>query len=170
MTPDTLNRFWLLVTFLLIILILVSSIIIWNHRENGQQIFITPAPPSEIRGGISVEGAVNSPGTYPLKTGDSIEGIIQASGGIETNADLSRMHLFIPQKDGELQFQKVDINRADIWLLQALPGIGEIRAQAIIEYRSQNGLFRTIGDITKVNGIGDSTFENIKPFITVVAE
>ena len=63
--------------------------------------------------------------------------------------------------------QKVDINRAEAWLLEALPGIGEVRAQAIIDYRQQNGGFSHISEITRVEGIGQSLYEQIKDFITV---
>jgi competence protein ComEA len=168
MSPDTLNRFWLLATFFLILLIVVSSLIIWNHRDNGQQIFITdPQQPSALNGYISIDGAVINPGTYTLKPEDTIEDIIQSAGGTTTEADLSGMQLIIPNNNANLQSQKIDINRADVWLLQALPDIGEVRAEAIVEYRSRNGYFKTLSDIGNVPGIGQSTFEKIKPLITV---
>ena len=63
--------------------------------------------------------------------------------------------------------QKVDINRAETWLLAALPGIGEARAQAIIDYRQRYGPFRDINELLKVPGIGDTIFEGIKRLITV---
>ena len=63
--------------------------------------------------------------------------------------------------------QKIDINRAEAWLLEALPGIGEIKAQAIIAYRQQNGGFSHITEITKVEGIGPAIYEEIKELITV---
>ena len=63
--------------------------------------------------------------------------------------------------------QKIDINRADAWLLMALPGIGESKAQAIIDYRQQNGGFRSITEITSVEGIGPTIYEQIKLLITV---
>jgi comEA protein len=65
------------------------------------------------------------------------------------------------------QPQKVDINRAEAWLLEALPGIGETLAQRIIDYRQQNGAFRSISEITEVEGIGQSLYEQIKDLITV---
>jgi comEA protein len=65
------------------------------------------------------------------------------------------------------QPQKIDINRAEAWLLEALPGIGPSKAQAIIDYRQQNGGFGDITEITQVPGIGQSLYENIKDLITV---
>ncbi|MCJ7522237.1 MAG: ComEA family DNA-binding protein, partial [Dehalococcoidia bacterium] len=63
--------------------------------------------------------------------------------------------------------QKVNLNTAETLLLEALPGIGEVLAQRIIDYRSENGPFQQIDDLTKVEGIGPATFENLKDKITV---
>jgi len=63
--------------------------------------------------------------------------------------------------------QKIDINRSEAWLLEALPGIGESKAQAIIVYRQQNGGFKHIIEITEVDGIGPAIYEDIKDLITV---
>jgi competence protein ComEA len=65
------------------------------------------------------------------------------------------------------QSQKIDINRAEAWLLEALPGIGETKAQAIIDYRRQHGDFSDITEITNVEGIGLSLYEQIKDLITI---
>jgi len=167
MSTDTLNRFWLLVTFLLIILIVVSSIIIWNHRNNGEQILISDSRSSNHYGQISINGAVVNPGTYPLKSGDTINDILQSAGGTTSKADSSNIQLIIPDNDVNLQPQKIDINRADVWLLQALPDIGKVRAESIVEYRKNNGLFKTPSDIRNVPGIGESTYSKIEPYITI---
>ena len=52
-------------------------------------------------------------------------------------------------------------------MLEALPGIGELLAQRIVDYRSENGPFRRIEDLLKVSGIAPATFEKIKDYITV---
>lgn len=62
---------------------------------------------------------------------------------------------------------KVNINTATKEKLVTLPGIGESMADKIISYRNQNGKFENIEDIKKVNGIGESKFNNIKDRITV---
>ncbi len=62
---------------------------------------------------------------------------------------------------------KVNINTASLKELTTLPKIGEAKAQAIIDYRTKNGNFKTIQDIKKVSGIGDATFETLKDNITV---
>ena len=61
----------------------------------------------------------------------------------------------------------VNINTATREELDALPGIGPVKAQAIIEYRAANGPFKTPADIMKVKGIKDGEFAKIKDEITV---
>lgn len=61
----------------------------------------------------------------------------------------------------------ININSASAEELQKLKGIGETKALAIIEYRTENGAFTTIEEIQRVNGIGEATFENIRYQITV---
>lgn len=62
---------------------------------------------------------------------------------------------------------KVSINKATKEDLMSLTGIGESKANAIINYRNENGLFKQIEDIKNVSGIGDSVFEKIKNNITL---
>ncbi len=61
----------------------------------------------------------------------------------------------------------VNINTASLTELKTLNGIGDVKGQAIIDYRTQNGLFQNIVDIKNVSGIGDVTYNNIKDFIIV---
>lgn len=65
------------------------------------------------------------------------------------------------------EVQKININEADVLQLDALHGIGESLAERIIEYRTKNGKFEVIQDIMKVNGIGETTFNEIKELICV---
>lgn len=62
---------------------------------------------------------------------------------------------------------KISINDADEENLTKISGIGSSKAKSIIEYRKQNGNFKTIEDIMNVSGIGKSLFEKIKDYITV---
>lgn len=62
---------------------------------------------------------------------------------------------------------KVNINTADAESLDELPEVGPSTAEAIIEYRRANGLFRDVEDLEEVPGIGPATLEKIKPFATI---
>jgi competence ComEA-like helix-hairpin-helix protein len=63
--------------------------------------------------------------------------------------------------------QKIDINRAEAWLLEALPGIGPSKAQAIIDYRQQYGYFTDTFEITNVPGISINMYQKFQDMITV---
>lgn len=60
----------------------------------------------------------------------------------------------------------ININTASLEKIKELPGIGEAKAKAIIEYRDKNGYFQDITDILKVSGIGEKLYEEIKIYIT----
>ncbi len=62
---------------------------------------------------------------------------------------------------------KISINNADINELMTIKGIGETKAQRIIEYRNNNGRFNSIEEITNISGIGKTTFEKIKNYIKI---
>ena len=161
------NKLWASIILLLIVVIVVGSIIIWSKYSPSPSIKVTISPSPEINGQISVDGGVNVPGIYSLKSGDSIDALLQAAGGATADADLNRIKLHIPYTGEADTPQKVNLNHADAWLLQALPGIGETKAQAIIDYRQQNGQFRHISEITRVEGIGVTTYEKIHHLVTV---
>ena len=62
---------------------------------------------------------------------------------------------------------KININTATIDYLRSLPGIGEVLAQRIIDYREENGPYDCIEDLMKVSGLGEKRFQDIKDYITV---
>lgn len=162
-----LGKLWVLIIILLVAIITTGSAIAWSGYSPSQPIEISLPPEEELQGEIYVIGEINSPGLYPLRSEDSMGDIIQAAGGVTGNADLSRIKLQVPVSGETDSPQKVNINQAAAWLLQALPGIGDTRAQAIMDYRCQNGGFHHIAELTKVKGIGISTYEQIKHLITV---
>ncbi len=62
---------------------------------------------------------------------------------------------------------KININTATEDQIELLPGIGPKLATEVLNYRTNNGNFKTIDDIKKVSGVGDKKFEKIKNFIMI---
>jgi len=158
---------WTMAALLLVIVIITGSVIIWVKSSHSHAIEISLTPDREVEGNIYVGGEVNNPGWYPLFTGDGIVDVIRAAGGLKDGADMSKVTLTPGRADEEETPQKININRAEAWLLQALPGVGEVKAQAIIEYRQKNGPFQDTNELEKVAGFGDNNLEKIKDLITV---
>jgi competence protein ComEA len=168
MTLDKVNRLWLLATFLLIAIILVSSAVIWLGRDKNQEIIILSPQSNQIYpANVIIDGAVANPGSFSLRENDTVSGLIDAAGGLTQNADATNLKIVVPQIGNIATSQRVNINKAEIWLLQALPGIGEVRAQSIVNYRSQNGPFKNIEELMKIPGFNESTFNKIKQLITI---
>ncbi len=161
------DKFWTLIIALLIVVIAVGGIVTWSRYSRSQPIEISLAPRPQLQGEIYVDGAVTNPGSYPFKADDSLGAIIRDAGGTTDGADPGHFKLYVPRSEEGPQPQKVNLNRAEAWLLQALPGIGETRAQAIIDYRRKNGPFRNTNELLKVEGIGAATYERIKDLVTV---
>ena len=167
MTTGRLSQYWTLITIFLVAIIAIGGIVTWVRYSPSQPIEISLPAGQEVQGEIYISGAIANPGFYPLKAGDGIEALIQAAGGATSSADLSRLKLYIPEVGEEEQPQRINLNRAEVWLLKALPGIGETLAQRIVDYRQQNGPFHNIRQLLQVAGIGTTTYEQIKHLITV---
>jgi len=143
-----------------------------TSKPHAEEIVISPPSP-EIS--VYVEGEVANPGIYNLENGDRVADAIEAAGGFTGNADQSSVNLSATLKEGAQIHvyksgdvpQKVNINTAEIWLLESLPGIGETLAQRIVDYRIAHGYFQSVDDLKQVDGIGAAVFEKIKDKITV---
>jgi competence protein ComEA len=162
------DRLYLFVTVFLVIAAIAGGIMlaVQHSRSQPVEIVLSQTEPPELSGDIYIGGAVANPGIYSLKEGNTLQTLL-SDAGIETDADLSLIELYVPREGEEKLPQKIDINRAEVWLLEALPSIGEVLAQRVVDYRSENGPFRIIEDLLKVSGIGEGTFDKIKDYITV---
>jgi len=162
------DRVYLFITVFLAVAAIAGGIMLATQQRQSQpvEIVFSETQLPELSGQVYILGAVASPGIYPLREGDTLQTLL-AGAGVEPTADLSQIKIYVPRKGEGQTPQKIDINRAETWLLEALPGIGKELARRIVDYRIQNGPFRTIEDLLKVRGIGQATFDKIKDYITV---
>ena len=134
---------------------------------------------------VDIKGAVKNPGVYQMKVGDRVKDALEAAGGLTEEADSQKVNLakrledqmvIVVPKVGEeaeeipagetrneaTKEEKVNINTATVEELKTLKGVGEKKAEAIIEYRKKNGSFQTKEDLMKVRGIGKKLFESFQ--------
>ena len=134
---------------------------------------------------VDIKGAVKNPGVYQMKAGDRVKDGLDAAGGLTDEADSQKVNLaqrvedqmvIVVPKVGEEATEipagvtskeaskegKVNINTATVEELKTLKGVGEKKAEAIIEYRKKNGSFKTKEDLMKVRGIGKKLFESFQ--------
>ena len=134
---------------------------------------------------VDIKGAVKKPGVYQMKVGDRVKDAIDAAGGLTAEADSQKVNLaqrvedqmviVVPKVGEEAEAipagatskevskeGKVNINTATVEELKTLKGVGEKKAEAIIEYRKKNGSFKTKEDLMKVRGIGKKLFESFE--------
>ena len=146
---------------------------------------------------VEIKGEVAKPDVYQLEEGSIIKDLIDMAGGVTEEADLSRINraeellnhelIIIGNINDETESSVVqnnstyssngnnsdkgstliNINTANLEQLKEITGIGNIKAQSIIDYREANGGFKSLEELKNVDGIGDKTFEKIKEQITL---
>lgn len=133
---------------------------------------------------VYVCGEVISPDVYMVKKGSRLFEVIAIAGGVTTEASDSAVNMARVVIDGEkiyipteeeasnnmvdgLYEHKVSINSANKEVLMTLTGIGEAKADAIIDYRNSYGSFEKIDDIMLVTGIKEAMYNKIKDDITL---
>lgn len=153
----------------------------------------TEAPETKERGYVYVCGAVAEPGVYPVTQDMRVFEAVACAGGFLEEADTQFLNLAAPVTDGQqicvytysetqdmdavtetafgqtasAETGKVNLNLASREELMTLPGIGESKADAIIQYRTEYGRFERIEDIMEISGIKEAVFSKIKNNITV---
>lgn len=161
----------ILIAFALTAIIIAGGVMLVQGRpwasEPMEIVISAPASASQAAMEVYVGGEVAHPGWYPVDSGDSIGEVLAAAGGVTDEADTANLKLHVPPAGEGDAPQLISINRADAWLLDALPGIGPSLADNIIDYRETNGPFTTTQELKLVTGIGESTYDGLKDFITV---
>ncbi len=133
----------------------------------------------------TIEGEVNKPGTYSLGANTTMAELIEASGGLTSNADELAFFQDATLKSGSTYYiaskfdntdvcnntaiKKVNINADSADTLTSVNGITSSIASSIVSYRSSNGVFKTIEQIMEVYGVGNATYRKIRNYVTLHA-
>ncbi len=155
-------------------------LVLFTRPTPGKPIQLTPVVPQTYQ--IQVDGSVINPGVFTVPAGARVAEVIDLAGGATSPEVLTELNLARPVKDGErivvgsdlttnrtseISLGLLDINQATFKDLDALPGIGEAKANAILAYRQENGHFVTIDELLKVPGISDDVFQKVKDLVMV---
>lgn len=189
-----LERYRVILFFVVIAFAIAGVVLIQVLQPRPEPIHLTTSTPPATPAAtptprplrVYVSGAVHHPDVYTLPPESIVKDALVAAGGATDEADLDRINLASPVADGQHIYVprlgeenppvpsppgaspsegKININTADSAALEALPGIGPVTAQRIIDYRLANGPFTQIEEIMDVSGIGPATFDGIKDLI-----
>lgn len=167
---------------------IVSSIVVSSSESAS-------APATAAAGTVVVDvaGKVRRPGVYTLPAGARIYDAVRAAGGARRGASTTALNLAAPLQDGEqivvgtrpgapggvvplptgsaagsaMPGEAVDLNTASLEQLEALPGIGPVLGQNILDWRAANGQFDSVDQLQDVNGIGPAKFGELKNLVSV---
>jgi len=135
---------------------------------------------------VDVAGDVRRPGLYRLRAGSRVQDAVIAAGGATRKAQLDAVNLAAPVADGEQivvpgsgaggvaaasspagssPSAPLDLNSATLEQLEALPGIGPVTAQKILDYRQQHGAFHSVAELEGVPGIGPAHMAQLKGLV-----
>ncbi|TLM86383.1 ComEA family DNA-binding protein [Pseudarthrobacter sp. NamE2] len=146
---------------------------------------------------VHVAGAVTSPGIVQLPAGSRVHEAINHAGGAAPDADLNRLNLalvledaqkiHVPRQGGDAPpapdqpgipgpasggadapaGSKVNLNTAGVAELDALPKVGPVLAQRIVDWREDHGAFKSVDELDAVDGVGPKMLEQLLPLVTV---
>lgn len=145
-----------------------------------------PAPPPRLV--IDVAGAVRRPGLYRLAQGSRIADAVARAGGATAKAALDGVNLAAPLADGEQVVVPlrvpgggvtaapagttgapasgpVSLSTATAEQLDALPGIGPVTAQKILDYRAKHGAFHSVDELDAISGIGPARLDQLRDLV-----
>jgi competence protein ComEA len=129
---------------------------------------------------VHVAGAVRRPGLYRLADGKRVADAVARAGGATAPADTAAINLAAPLADGTQVLVprrvpgavgktvggRVSLSSATAAELDALPGIGPVTAQKILDYRAAHGGFRSVDDLDSIPGIGPARIEQLRDVVS----
>lgn len=140
---------------------------------------------------VDIKGSVKYPGVYSVTQSQRVQDLLTKAGGLTEDADTSQLNFAAKLVDQQLIYvpkigetgsdlsqsqtptvteSKININTADILELQELSGIGVKKAQDIINYREENGHFKSVEELQEISGIGEKTVEKLKNLVTITVD
>jgi len=162
------EKMWLIIAAFLAVCLITGIVFFCIRLSNLQpsEIILSDTRQANVSGDVYIGGSVARPGIYATQPGDTLTALVSAAG-VSDNADIGAISIHVPAKGETTRPQKVDLNRADSWLLQALPGIGEGKSAQIVDYRVKNGPFRSVDDLLKIKGFGKSVVDGVRGFVSI---
>ncbi len=129
---------------------------------------------------VHVAGAVRRPGLYRLAEGKRVADAVARAGGATAPADTAAINLAAPLADGmqvlvpsrvagaagKAVTGRVSLSSASVAELDALPGIGPVTAQKIVDFRLAHGGFRSVDDLDAIPGIGPARIEQLRELVS----
>lgn len=143
---------------------------------------------------VDIKGAVKNPKEYELKEGSRVRDLINLAGGLTEDADEDKIYYSKVLSDedcirvykiGEVDENEggtvaseekssgvnkngiININKATMEELQTLPGIGEVKAKNIIAYREEKGSFKSVDELSNIDGIGVKTVDKLRDMVDI---
>lgn len=149
-----------------------------DNPSSNEDSIIDSGIDEESKISIGISGEVVREGNYVLDEGATMAQLIEAAGGVTTNAD-ERCYFFeailtenesyyIPPKFevddvcGNNPIEKININTASTAELMDISGVGATISQKIVDYRDENGTFYALEELKNVSGIGNATFSKMR--------
>ncbi len=161
----------------------------WWSRDESAVADNAPQPPVAVAPAqhapgvtVHVSGLVARPGLVEVPAGGRVADAVAGAGGLLPDADLALLNLAAPVRDGERivvgdtaaaaamvahDDGKVRVNAADGAALEALPGVGPVLAQRIVDFRTEHGPFATVEDLLDVPGIGEGKLAAMRDVVIV---
>jgi competence protein ComEA len=184
-----------LVSLLLAALVLAGSRLAATGAATAPEVVaplesVAATPSSRAPLVVHVVGAVRRPGLFRLPEGSRVADAVARAGGATRKADLAGLNLAAPLVDGTQVLvparvgaveavesgattqpgagpaRKVSLSSATAEELDALPGVGPITAQKILDFRAEHGPFASVDDLDAVPGIGPTRIEQLRDLVT----